>query len=597
MAKRLLRKVLKIFFLSLAFLLLTGFVLFCVLIMNPFAADYSRSLLTLAPASSDAAVHLANPQQLQRRVSAYVGWNKLRERPGFRNWYDRLYRELQPLLALDEIGKWRKLILDKTDIDIFDIDYVFGVLARETAVAIKYHEQQPEFVLLSRVGWQIQLADGLVPYVLSKKQRQRFGIELGKIRSVAVPGQGTFYWMCYRDVLLLANSRTMIEDASGLARSRTESLYDIRQGLQQQAALLQEQQGDILLYVAAPDVAKRLHLPQLKVDLPADYCGRLNLKNEIKLEFEAVFATPNASQLPLLSLTQSSGDIGQQLPAETFAYGTLAFEVAQIWPQLWSLLPPGMQRQAKPYLDKLNQHFQTADLPAKLLQQYMEGPVVWTMALTDFDKENLQPLDPYPNAGILIKSPQPAEFINTMHEVLERLRAEVVTREMGKSDFTFFSYEQYANRPYLRIKFPDSSGGAIQPVIGAVGQHIVVSSHVAFLKNLIDLHDQLGSSLQNTDAYHKMEKHLQEPRTIHAFMHSGGPVKTANLFRDHLLSCWISYLPRQIRMQPARKQVWLELGQEVLNNIGLIDAILHFELDISKDKLQGKLVLPLHLRE
>jgi hypothetical protein len=598
MAKRF-KKILKIFLLSLAAMLFVSFLLFCILIMNPFAADYSRSLLTLAPANSDAVAHIAKPQQLQRRLADYIAWQQLLERQGFRAWCERLTRELRPVLPLAEISYWRKQILAKTDIDIADSDYLLKVLARETAVACKYNgkEALPEFLLISRVGWQIQLANGLLPYVINQKTRQQMGIEMGKVCSIRLSARDTVYWFCHRDVLLLANSRLFLEEAAGITEAQKVSLYDIRQSLQQQSSLLQEQEGDILWYAATGGTAKQWLAPELAAKLPGECLGRLNLKNALQIDLEGTYGSPNSVTVPLLSLTAMPGDVGQQLPAETFAYGTLTLDIPQIWPYIWSVLPPAYQRQAKPYLDLMDQHFQTKDFPAQLLQKHLEGPVIWCMALTDFAKENLQPLDPYPSVALLAKASQPNEFVNTMHEVLSTVQQYIMAREVGRSDFTVFAREQYAGRPYLRFKYPDSSGGAIQPAVGAVGPYVVLSSHTGFLKSMADLHDQLASPLQNTNAYHKMEQRLQEAHTIHCFAQSNSIVKIAGDFHEPLLDGCMANMPRAILMQQARKEAWRELLQDALASLGLLDVLLHLQCDISKDKVQGRIVLPLHIRK
>lgn len=597
---------------SLAILFTLGFLLFSVFILNPLEGSYPHSLCKLVPITSEAIFYLPFPQTVWDKACGQI--TKISQSKSYREFEKSpLYQEIRQNLRVDQWRAYIENLQKQAGVNFFQLKYLWKFVGQEVLVTGRFNiHQQPEVILLTRVSWLIKLLDNVLPYLVPQQIRQRFQMQLDtQIRHVILP-QGTgIYWMRYQDVVAIANAENFLREVTHIVTQPERSLWEVR-GLVDVSNQLKERTNDILVYLDTQTLQERIGRNKADFDpLALVTKGRavaktvngllcaLSLNQGIAIDWQAQ-VTPSLSQTspaPDL-LSQSTSTIARDLPSDTFAYCTFFLDPQQLWPGIWQRLPNSLQQDMQPYLQKLNQHYGEKDIIGKSLSQYLQDEVILTLEHIDFVQENLAPFDPYPAISLMFKSPQATELLDALENIFQQT-SELVQKEMGSSNsrFTFYTKDEYGRRSFLRIKYPDTSGGAIQPALGAVGTYFVVTSHVSFLRQLIDIADKIGTPLADDSRYQPLQSFLQNQHGLTAFLHGEGVCQLAENLQKQFIQNIIAYGPRELQTnyawQARIKQHW-STALKCMKSFRVGGG---GYLQLQQGRLSGKMLFPLEIRE
>ena len=573
--------------LALGCLLVVLFVLFSVFIVNPLESDYAGTCLDLVPGNSQVVCYLPNPPLLYERGLQTIAWEKFSKSPNYKQFKASiLYEELARSLQLEQIKAQQQQILKDLGVDILDIAHLWEIAGREVVACLRSSpDRADEILVLTRVSFWVKLAEGLSRYVIPKKIRQKFEIKWGdNVGSAVVPGVGTICWLRHSDVMLLSNSPVFLEDAKRLIQNSALSLYSTSQSLREQVGLLRKENQDGLGYFVSGGIAKS---PQDGRFLGSSL-ARLSLQKGVQVDWEVKLNPDVMYEIRRLQPTKILSNGSSCLPANTFAYGIFSFEPAKLWNTLEQSVSPATQREINNYLAKLNRESGSADYIEQLLAKYLEHEVMVAVSQTDFVQENLNPLDPYPAVTLFCKSAQPVECFQYLEATLEKVRRAVVAEQMGdRNDFTFFYREEYGSHPFIRIKYPDASGGAVQPAFGVVGDYVVLTTHVSQLRCVFDVADQLAKPMQVLRSYQELEKMMKEPHVGKIWLAGDGILKVAETFRQPLWDIWA----RHARLTSGRRDRYFAAWNAILDSLKVCDYGAAAWMDAESEKMDGKIVV------
>jgi len=167
---------------------------------------------------------------------------------------------------------------------------------------------------------------------------------------------------------------------------------------------------------------------------------------------------------------------------------------------------------------------------------YLEEKMAIVFSSIDFVKENLDPFEPYPAISLFFPTPNPPELFENIEGDLKRLQDIIIREELcsKESEFSLFRTKKYAGHTYLQIKFPDTSGGAIQPAIGYCGPYVVFTTHSSFLKELIDVNDGIGTSLSLTPIFSRTMAPLPSSHSLQLYLDSYQTIHTLQTLRSEI---------------------------------------------------------------
>ena len=216
------------------------------------------------------------------------------------------------------------------------------------------------------------------------------------------------------------------------------------------------------------------------------------------------------------------------------------------------------------------------------------------MSQTDFIKQGLSPLDPYPAASLVIKTGKGKEMIQTIETVLSRIKEETIDTQFSTPSVELYSQEEYAGHKFLRLKFPDVSGGAIHPAIGAMGNYFIVTTHVAFLKSIADVMDGIEPGLDKQEFYQDLESFSEASSFVLLDGERGG--KVAYEIRS-LLAEFYALHNKKARHDFHRFQKNTEARIiEALQFLNLFKTAVGMDCHISEDKMTVRIGLLIKIR-
>ena len=617
-------KVFKIFAFSILGLLLLGFILFCSLVMNPFEADYKENLFALVPADSHLALYVPQPLNFYKYLSKTVAWGRLEGKNArFRVKKMQIYQRYKKGMKLLE--KNRQKILQKIGIDILQDKYLREILGKEFVISFRRppkKRKKRKFLILTHVSWKIKTIDGLVPYI-PKKLKKKFVIQSKKIRQILVSKKGIYYWSMYRDVLFLSNDERYIRDSLALCKNTAHSLLETSQKLKDQVLFSKDSKGKNLFFYLDRMEIKNLLRPQknprkykkkekfsmekfAKTIVPVDYItngfGILDVSKDFQLAFSFILDRNQMQEDKYVLPKQNIQDyIYTQFPKNCFLYTSLSIAPKKIWNYFWPKISRGWK--SSNYIQRIDQFHGEKDFIGKCFGRYFEPEVSFVFSHTDFLKEdvNLKPADVLPAGTFVFRAKKPAEFSQKLQSILQQIRKEFIAKNFRsqKTTFTFFRQQNHLGYKIVKFKYPDKTGGSIQPAIGFVDGYFLIASHISFIKDFIDVRNDMGGALKDTLAHQKISLAIQNDGNFKLFIHGDEVLVLLQKSKRELIERIVGAPKNRAdwyRKQKVRLK-WEKRFQKYCDFLRVFEIRLGLNIKIRPEEIEGQIILPFKFKE
>lgn len=572
--------------------LATGIILFAALIFNPLERDYAGPLLKLVPVDSDIAIYCPSTSQVREKLA----WITNQDLTSSRRYQEFTRSSLYNRLLSDVLAE-REGIESDFGIDILDWKYLSQAIGKEVAIAVRSApaKDRDDFLMLTRITWKCKLVDGVLPYLTGGEVAEGVQLDLKEdLRSFKTP-EWEGYWTRHRDVLIFASDRDFMTDALALLQDSRGSLWEVAEVKRQLEA-----KRDILWYKA--NTADEDRQPDNREELldgicpgTAFYTGTIAIRKD-KRDIDIALVGKFRATREQRKFTPIEWDTSEILSKNTIMYASFSIEPQKFWTDFKNCWSPELKENIAPYLEKLDYHHGEPDFIGKCCARYLKNDAAVALSSVDFVKENLQPFEPYPAFALIFKTPHAGEFFQVLEESLVRIKDIIVEREFAsKSDFTFFVKEAHGECPYIRIKYPDKSGGAVKPAIGAWGPYLIITSHTGFFREFLDIADGYGSSLAQKSGYPQVRDLLRKPHIGNFYI---DPEPTVASVRNLRKQCFEWYLENASRQSVSRSAIQEEfdLLLEVLQHLQMWDLQIAMSWEADSAGVGGNISIPIEIR-
>jgi len=257
-----------------------------------------------------------------------------------------------------------------------------------------------------------------------------------------------------------------------------------------------------------------------------------------------------------------------------------------------SHLPKQTIREINPILQQIQQKCQIQDIGKDWLERFLDQPIALAISQTDFAQENLQPSDPYPNISLIIPSKVP-KLMPEVKKLLYIIQEAVLEpSQRGKADFLM--EEPYGQYTFVRIKFPDVTGGAIRPGIGFIQENLLLTTHIAFLKNWAQIAQTASYSGPTQTAPYSGPTHpwlqtlLHEKPLVCLFLNGKKIGQLLDNIRPQLAQSWALRYYRGPGFAEHKRRIESELN-EIALCLNIFSPYLYGKGDMQQQYLGGTL--------
>lgn len=475
-----LKKFLKITFILLLCLFTLLFILFCYFIANPFESDYNSPLASLFAPSWQTMVIVSQPKNLIEQTQNFISWQQLQQHPQWKN-FEKTEFCRHMTSEIERIQNQQNEFQRKTgQKPISILDHLIG---QEIVFAVQSDQKEPVFVFAGRISFLAKSIYGCIPYIPEqvKQQNKIQWDDTKQIATIALRNQNNknIYIMRIRDVLLVSNQL---------------------QALQQTKQVLNGEVEDILTRIPRLQKAVQQTVPQI-VGYWNSEQGTLVTRLTIKPKEIKLFLDGSIVQAPKNFRTDSWLQGG--CPATSYSehltsYVTCSMPWYELWKSRHETFPSNWNEQISSYTDYLNTRYNHADFIGNWIQTHLENRVLLSIQRTDFDREDIKPYAKYPNFALIIPIKPNNDILSELDNIGNDLLENYLHQNRQEEKIQFWFQDEYVGIHYLRIKFPDFTGGAIRPVISVVGNNLVITSHTRFFKEWCDLYNHGGVAYRNS---------------------------------------------------------------------------------------------------
>ncbi|NUM35684.1 MAG: hypothetical protein HUU50_14145 [Candidatus Brocadiae bacterium] len=595
MNKRL-KKILKVFTISLLSFLFLLFLFFSFFIFNPFEGNYRENLLSLVSVGSDIAFHSSNPKSFAEKSMVLLSWKELENTKKWKTFSQSLlYQDFIKKIQYKKLMAERNRIIQEHNID--PLSALEEILGKEIAISLSFSKEKEamDFAILSKVSWKAKLIYSIVAFLPNSLQEKVNITAREGILSYKITPKESLYFFRYKDVLAVSNSPVFLEQ---MEKTRKNEIPGILQKSVHLQYKLKEKKGDIILYADARsllDYAKNnlLYMPK---NIEEELKGMQYIIGEIqsskgKLDLiltSAIESIRAKSWKEYFSST--SKETMSILPASTFIQSSFSIPWSNLAKNYHEFLPTQYKKNALVYEQILNQHYKSNSFISNMLSNYLEQESIVCFSNTDFIKENLSPLDPYPAISLMIKVKNAEKLLSLLEESIEKVIQESLDKSLKEEKIEFLIKQSYAGQQYFRIKFPDVSGGAIHPTIGTIGNYLVITTHAAFFKSILDVRDQIEKSLEQKQNFKNFP--IQQGNSIHLLWDTQGMLHAVQGIQKQILqSILLHFYKKSSTKNRAFEEKLHKQFQEVLQLISLFESSAFLSISLDNEFLQGKLSL------
>lgn len=564
-------------------------ILFFIFIFNPFEAKYSGNVFSLVSLGSDVALYIPEPKAIPEKGMLLVSWKELESTKSWKEFASTaLYQDFLKGIQYKKIASQRNHIIKTYGIDPWNI--LEELAGKEIAVSLRLSQGKniPDFAILSRVSFTAKALYSIMAF-LPGSLHSKLGLsQENEIFSFPLSSTQCLYFKRHRDVFIIANARDWLQQIEDTEKNKIP-------GLLHKSALLQEKikqkEGEILFYADASGLLKyaKRNALYLNRNMEEELKGIQTIVGEIQtskgridflfsLVVQSIQAKTWKEYFP-----GTKQEVTSLLPVNTFWQGNLSVPWTSLLQNWQEYIPMRDRKNFIAYEEILNQHYKTKNFIATFLTSHLESETIVCLSNSDFIKENLFPLDPYPTASLLIKVKNPEKFLSTLEQSIEKIIQESFGKSFKEEKIEFLMRQSYAGQPYFRIKFPDVSGGAIHPTIGTIGDYFIITSHAAFFKSLLDVRDQIEKSFQENKSYKNFPRNSD---SIRFFLDTQGLLKSIQGLRQQILQ-WISLNLTKRPSTAFEKRVEKQFN-EILQAIKLFESSLSFSLSLENELIKGK---------
>ena len=514
----------------------------------------------------------------------------------------RFYRRIRDFLPGEAISRHGRLMRKRWGFNLLQSKYLWKILSGESALALRLSANRSvKWLAALRISFLTKVVYALAGYMPARIKKRLSWKQKGQMLTVRPARLGTFYLCRYRDLLLVGNDRDFLTGTVRLIRDNKAAPVQLPSHFLRQTdkaqMLFHCDAKPVELYLRQDREARRIAARNpLVYRWLSGHCAKIYKclahaewsNQKIDLRFQLMLR-PDAGDFRQIVLPLDKDSVpGTLLPQKTFFYTRLAIP----WKKVWKDLPRRSRNRIK---DFLRQSGERESCIEELLS-YFKSPTICLLTPINFIKENLNPLDPYPAVAFVAETDRPSRLFAEIEATLQRIRQRALGRRVQDVEKFFFTMEKYAGHKYIRFKFPDVSGDAIQPAIGVVGTYLVITTHNSLLKELIDVGDRIAPSLGRNPFYAKMQNVLSGDLSIFVDV-DGIPDVLADLCRS---SEFIKFLALHVH-KPGTDFCLLQrkIKSDLLD---LVTGIRAFKtgcvLDIrgQKQQIEGRLVMPLQIR-
>ncbi len=504
---------LKKFFVGLGISLLILFLLFCIFIANPFESDYPDSLFSLVSEDWDFAINIPNPKTLPQHFQSLPKWSKVFTNPSWPQLIQtQTFKDIQT--AILDAEKQRRKFEKDSGITLETV--LEHTLEKEILFAGKakfYNverlerfnpEKNVDVLFATRISFLIRVLYGIIDCLPSSLQN-KVGIYSTPEGFLEIRDrhQSSFIWR-KQDVFFFTNQKRVLTNVekiiSGTISKNLTSNYPSL------SSKTSKPKVDIVGIVSAKSIVQSIKDEKLtenaiKNNIPINNIPLENVIFSIKMEpqkFNIQFDITCTSEFANETQEYLSATKQPKLwPENLVGYTSTSIS----WQKAWQSLKKSISPQFRPNFDKcmleLNRYYQTTDFAEEWLKKNLETEVLLTIGKTNFAKEKVTPYDLYPNINIIIPIVHKDKVLSELSEFLIKLTPIILGKEAVENGMSLFTQEKYARKDYLRIKWPDNTGGAIRPIIGVVSDYLVISTHEGFFKDWLDAIDFIEPAKSN----------------------------------------------------------------------------------------------------
>lgn len=564
-----LKKFFKVSLITILVLFLLLFILCSIFVVNPLESDYAQPLPSLLAPSWQAIVVIPNPGKFTEQSQQFIPWQQLQQHPQWKNFSEtNLYKK-----ATEE---WQKIQTQQQQFQQRTgrkpgaiLQHIIG---REVVFAARQQTTgEPSFLFATRVSFLAKVAYCLIPY-LPEQVRKKANIQWNattQITTITLQRNGqmqTLFLLRERDVILVSNQEQALAQTQQVLSGTVEGLMTHAPRLQKS---IEKNKAHIIGYFHSDK---------------ASLLAELEIKpKEAKLSLDGVL-----QQLPenfLMDNWFRGGRPATNYPEHLASYTTFSIPWHQIWQSRHENWPDQWLQFITPYTNYLDQRYGSRDFVAQWIQKNLQDEVLISIQRTDFDREGATPYSKYPNIALIIPTNSPDTLLADIESIANEVVKNYVRQNPNQQQIQFWFMEDYAAIPYIKIKFPDTTGGAIRPAIGVVGNDLVITTHTGFFKEWCDLYHRGGVAYQS-----KMLKEFQQRQAPIQFFLDGQCLGQIVSETNEQLAEEIALRQRSANFGQARAE-WITR----LKDIGLFLQILQPDLTLQfkneSNRIQSELVI------
>lgn len=563
------------------------FILFCTLIANPFESNYKQNLASLVPVESDSITYIHNAKQLWNDIQQTFPIQTLEKTMAFRQFSrTKEYKQLHQL--------WKNLQKQQqqANFEFLREEYLWKIVKGEVAAAVRWRKNKPQFLGIARIDFLVRVAEGMAPYVVSEEMAKTHNLDLNAaVKKVRLDANNTLFFAMQNDVVFISNNESYLQESWRLATNNSASVLSQSTTLKNR---IENKTYPLLLYVK-DDIVKKHVLnkvarqlrPLLEVKSLDSTLLSIELQPHIKIHGITKLKSLSQYHQKLYQIPAKQF-ASEMLPQKTYLKAQIPISI-DVWWYIYQQIPKKMRRELDRSIAILNKSHQTTSFIEEYIFKHIDKQIIVVSAPIDYVKQDIDVLDPYPSACIIVPSPTAREFYSYLKEMLQR----EVAKTKGKVKVV---EDKYGNHDFLRIDIGgfDITGGAVQPVLTTLGDNLVFSSHISFLRDLVDVQDKIAPTWHESDLF-KFGKNAQllSP-TIKINVAGKGIVKYIEdfqeLWAEEMALTLFNRNPRGQKMQHIKARL-LRVWRRNLNYAKSFDVNALVEIEPSPDEILWNIAL------
>ena len=411
------------------------------------------------------------------------------------------------------------------------------------------------------------------------------------IKKVRLDANNTLFFAMQNDVVFISNNESYLQESWRLATNNNSS------ALSQSATLknrVENKEYPVLIYVKN-DIVKKYALHKVARQLRPLIDVKSIDGTLLSVELQPYIKVQGITKLkPLSQYHQKLYQIPakqfttEMLPQKTYLKTQIPISI-DVWWYIYQQIPKKIRRELDRSINILNKSHKTTNFIEEYIFKHIDQQIIIVSAPIDYVKQNIDVLDPYPSACIIVPSPTAREFYDYLKEMLQQ----EVAKTKGKVKVV---EDQYGNHNFLRIDIGgfDITGGAVQPVLTTFGNNLVFSSHISFLRDLVDVQDKIAPTWHESDLF-KFSKSAQllSP-TIQIDVAGKGIIKYIEdfqeLWAEEMALTLFNRNPRGQKMEHIKARL-LRVWRRNLNYAKSFDVNALVEIEPSPDEILWNVAL------